>query len=150
MTSAGCGGDDNVLPVVLPVRDGVTVLRLRTSLHRLDHAGDERERKADDVEVAAVYARHPPAGATLNGVGPGFVERLAGGHILVYLLFGERDKADKCNFRGALALSSPGQTKPGDDLMSLAGEQAQHAGGVDCILRLTEDLFVDKHDSVGA
>jgi len=82
-----------------------------------------------------VDARHPAAGSTLDGVGAGFVERLAGGDIVVYLLIGERDKTDKCNFGSALALSPSGKTEAGDDLVRLAGEQAQHACGVCCVLR---------------
>ena len=95
-------------------------------------------------------ARHPATGATLDGVGAGFVERLTGGDIVVDLLIGERDKADKCNFGGTLPLPPPGETEAGDDLVGLPREEAEHAGGVGCVLRFAEDLFVDDNYRVRA
>jgi hypothetical protein len=60
-----------------------------------EEGGDEGDRQADDVEVAAFNAGNPAGGATLNGVGAGFVHRFAGGDVGVDLFVREGEEGGR-------------------------------------------------------
>ena len=118
--------------------------------HAAEHRGDERDREADYVEVAAVDAGNPTGSAALDGIGTGLIKRLAGADVS-----GDLGLADgmHCN-PGELgcALSTRGgvKTDAGDDLVSGAGEQAEHAGGVFSVSGLAKGGLVGSdHDRVG-
>jgi len=60
--------------------------------------GDEGDGEADYVEVAALDAGDPAGGVALDGVGAGFVHRLAGGDVGLDFCFGDGEELHGCYF----------------------------------------------------
>ena len=60
--------------------------------------GDQSDRQTDHIKIAAFYARNPPCGASLDGVGAGLVHRLAGRYVCVNLFAGQCEEGDGSSF----------------------------------------------------
>ena len=93
---------------------------------------------------------HEVGGQSLDGVGAGFIQRLAAGHVFEDLVGGERCEPD-ARLRpvdGYFAAAS--QADPGDHFVAAIGEKAQHALGVGGIDGLEQHLAVDHDHGIGA
>ena len=113
-------------------------------------AGEEGEGEADYVGVVAVDAADEFGGEALDGVGAGFVERLAGGDVLVDFGGGEGAEPDfGFDYRRTGAVGGE-QADAGEDAVHAAGEGAEHASGVARVPGLAEDLVADYYDCIGA
>ena len=66
----------------------------RRAERAFDHAGDERQRQSNDIEIAAVDARNPAGGAALDGVGSGLVDGLVGRDVGGDFLLGQGEHGD--------------------------------------------------------
>jgi hypothetical protein len=112
-------------------------------------AGDEGNGKADDVEVVAFDARNPTGGATLDGIGSGFVHGLAGGDIGGDFFIGEGEESDGGGFGGDFSVCGGDDGDAGDDTVGAAGEKAEHTGGVGGVFWLAEDVVVEGDGGIG-
>ncbi len=107
--------------------------------------------QADDVEVAAFDARDVTAGAALDGVRAGLVERFFGREIVVQFLFGKWRKVNMRSLDEAAALGvrKANEGHAGYDRMDVAGQFDQHVASVVSGTRFTQDLAVDEDGGVG-
>src|ERR1035441_7545779 len=80
-----------------------------------EEGGDEGDRQADDVEVAAFDAGNPAGGAALDGISASFVHRFAGGDVGLNLLVGEGEKGYGGGFGGDFGGGCGDQRDAGED-----------------------------------
>ena len=116
----------------------------------LEESGDKGNGKADDVEVVAFNAWNPTRGATLDGVGSGFVHGFAGGDVSIDVFVRGGEKLDGGGFGGDFSVCGGDNGDAGDDAMGAAGEKTKHPGGVGGVFGLAEDLIVEGYGGVGA
>jgi len=126
----------------------------RSGLAEGHYAAEELEGGGDgeahDVEEVALDAGDPAGGVTLDAVGTGFVEGVAGAEVVVELVGGDCGEEDVGGFDVGEAGGGSDDGDAGVDLMGVAGEGAEHALGVGEVDRLVEDLVVEDDGGVGA
>lgn len=107
--------------------------------------------EADYIEVVAFDARDEAAGLALDGVGAGFVARLAGCEVTRDFARGERSEMDFGGFDegAALGAGEAEEGDAGDDGVRAPGEGFEHVAGVVCRARLAEDAAVEGDEGVG-
>ena len=90
------------------------------------------ERETHDIEVAAFDARNETAGATLNGVGTGFVIRFAAGEIARDFFLREGGEVDQGGLDEVelLDVRKADKGDASDDGMGAAGKSFEHVAGV--------------------
>ena len=120
-----------------------------------DHAGDQRQRQSNNIEIAAVDAGNPAGSLALDSVRSGFAPRLARGDVGSELVVGGCEHRDPGDFGGDFCdgVGWPGGEEGDacDDLVGGAGEETEHAGRVGVVFGLGEDCAVGGDDGgVGA
>jgi len=119
-------------------------------LHAFDHAGYEGQRQSNNIEIAAVDARNPARGLTLDGIGSGFAVGFAGGDVGGEFVVGGREHGHVRDFGGDFGDGVRGgwgeERYASDDFMGGSGEEAQHAGCVFVVFGLGEDFSVGGDD----
>ena len=116
------------------------------------HAIDKRYGQPHHVEVAAFDAGDEARSEALNGVAAGLVKGFTTFDVTADFIFGQVSESNVGCF------VSPGQdgfwradeSHPCNYAMRMAGERAQHPGGVSGIDRFLQDFSVDGHHGVGA
>lgn len=110
------------------------------------------EREADDIEVAALDAGDVAAGEALNSVSAGFVERFTGGEVAGDFVGGELGEADESGFDevAALGVGKADEGDAGEDRVSAAGEEFEHAAGVVGGAGLAENASFEDDNGIGA
>jgi len=107
--------------------------------------------EADDVVIAAFNSGNVASGATLDGVGAGFIEGFFGREIASELFGGERGEMDVGGFdeTAALGIGKANDGYAGYDGVGVAGESGEHLMGVVVGAGLAEDFAVDEDGGVG-
>src|SRR6266851_7724517 len=110
------------------------------------------EGEADDVEVTAFDARNETAGATLDGVGAGFVVRFAGGEVAGDFFVIELGEMDVSRFDegAALGVGKADESDTGDDGVGAGGKFFEHVTSVVRGARLAEDVAIKGDLGVGS
>src|SRR5712692_7543310 len=90
------------------------------------------ERQADDIEIAAFDLRNVAAGAALDGVSAGFVERLAGGEIAKNFLRVDRGEANLGGFDEGVTfgVGQANERDARDDGVGAVGQFFEHAASI--------------------
>jgi hypothetical protein len=111
---------------------------------------DAGEGEAHDIEVAAFDAGNEAAGVALNGVGAGFVMRLAGGEVGEDLLAGERGEMDERRFdKGAArGIGEADEGYAGDDGVGAARKFFEHVTRIVRGAGLAQDEAVESNNGV--
>ena len=115
-------------------------------VEELDYGG---EGEAHYVEEVAFDAGDPAGGVTLDAVGAGFVEGVAGGEVVGEVGVGDGGEEDAGGFYvGALGGGSD-DGDAGVDLVGAVGELAKHSFGVGEVCGFVEDLLFGDNCCVG-
>jgi len=114
--------------------------------------GGASEGQADHVEVVAFDARDEAAAEALDGVGAGFVVRLAGREIARDVVVRKRNEVDEGGLDEAAALHvrETDESDAGEHGMSAAGKSFEHAASVVGGTGLAKDAAVERDDGVGS
>ena len=117
----------------------------------LEGGGYASEGKADYVEVAPFDARDVASGATLDGVGAGFVERLAGGKIGGNFFAGERMEMDQRGFDefDVRGVRKTDERDASQDGVRAARELFEHVASVIGRTGLAQDFAVQGDSGIG-
>ncbi len=109
------------------------------------------ERESDDVAEGAGDFGHNEFAMILNGIATSFIEGIDFGEVLADLLFGQGMKGDVgADGKKAFAMGTQmEEANPGDHLMGLALELAEHPMRVGEVARFCEDFTSEKHEGVG-
>lgn len=106
--------------------------------------------EAHDVEEVAFDAGDPAGGVALDAIGSGFVEGVAGGQVVGEVFVGDGGEEDGGGFDVGEAGGGCDDGDAGVDLVSAAGEGAEHVLGVGEVGGFVEDLGVEDDGGVGA
>jgi len=128
----------------------------RGGLERAQQAREASERESYHVEVTPLDTSDEFSGAALNGVGAGFADGFAGGHVRGDFARGEPSEGDPGGFDGgeeahATTARREAQERDGrEDAVRAAGKKAEHAAGVGEGGRLAENFAAEDDHGVRA
>jgi len=112
---------------------------------------DSRQRKSDNIEIAALDAWNITPGASLDSVRAGLVESFASRKVEVDFVLGELGEMNERGFdKGApLAIRQSNKGNTCEDRMSAAGKLFEHVACVVGGAGLAEDAAFEGDNSVG-
>jgi len=107
--------------------------------------------EAENVLVAAIIAGDEEAAGPVNGIGAGAVEGVDDVNKPGDFGFGQGAEGDVGGFGafGGLAGFGVDNRKPGNDLVGVSGEAAEHGAGFFRTGGLGQDVLVEKYEGVG-
>src|SRR6185295_10657118 len=101
------------------------------------------QRQAHYTRVAALEAADKGRGASLDRVGPGLVERLAGRNVALDLVASDGAEAHTRHRHPEHDLRVPADRHGGYDVVRAPRQSLQHRGGIGCVVGLAQHDAVD-------